>query len=143
MSTHASSNSRAKPLFVGDDGVLCMSSLNLTAPPCHRPRRRRRRRRRDDETTMTTTRTARNFFLNDRSGRCDSFGPKIVKIRAILAIFRPFEVLGCQKSRIFERPFTPRGWLRSASNFGKTHFRRFPTFHFSTSKKKKSGIFLD
>ena len=23
----------------------------------------------------------------------------------------------------FERPFTPRGWLRSASNFGKTRFR--------------------
>ena len=35
-----------------------------------------------------------------------------------------------------EWPFTPRGWLRSASNFGKTRFRRFPTFHFSTSRKK-------
>ena len=64
-----------------------------------------------------------------------SYRPNIVKIRAILAIFRPFEVLGCQKSRIFERPFTPRGWLRSASNFGKTRFRRSPTFHLSTSKK--------
>ena len=36
--------------------------------------------------------------------------------------------------RNFERPFTPRGWLRSASNFGKTRFRRSPTFHFSTWK---------
>ena len=30
------------------------------------------------------------------------------------------------------RPFTPRGWLRTASNFGKTRFRWSPTFHFST-----------
>ena len=30
----------------------------------------------------------------------------------------------------FEWPFTPRIWLHSASNFGKTRFRRFPTFHF-------------
>ena len=35
----------------------------------------------------------------------------------------------------FERPFTPRGWLRSASNLGKTRFRWFPTFHFSTPEK--------
>ena len=34
----------------------------------------------------------------------------------------------------FERPFTPRGWLRSASNFGKTRFRWSPTFDFSTPK---------
>ena len=74
------------------------------------------------------------IFSKNRSRRRDQFGPKIVEIRAILAIFEPFEVLGCQKSRIFERPFTPRGWLRSASNFGKTRFRRSPTFHLSTSK---------
>ena len=36
----------------------------------------------------------------------------------------------------FEWPFTPRIWLRSASNFGKMRFRRFPTFHFSTPQKK-------
>ena len=36
---------------------------------------------------------------------------------------------------IFKRPFTPRAWLRSARNFGKTRFRRFPTFHFSTPQK--------
>ena len=36
----------------------------------------------------------------------------------------------------FERPFTPRTSLRSASNFGKTRFRRFATFDFSTPKKK-------
>ena len=41
-----------------------------------------------------------------------------------------------QKMPNFEWPFTPRIWLRSASNFGKTRFRRFPTFHFSTPKKK-------
>ena len=76
------------------------------------------------------------IFSKSRSRRRDQFGPKIVKIRAILAIFEPFEVLGCQKNRIFERPFTPRGWLRSASNFGKTRFRRSPTFHLSTSKNK-------
>ena len=80
-----------------------------------------------------------NFFSKNRSRRRDQFGPKIVEIRAILAIFEPFEVLGCQKSRTFERPFTPRGWLRSASNFGKTRFRRSPTFHLSTSKTKKLG----
>ena len=34
----------------------------------------------------------------------------------------------------FERPFTPRGWLRLARNFAKTRFRRSPTFHFSTPK---------
>ena len=37
--------------------------------------------------------------------------------------------------RNFERPFTPRGWLRSASNLVKTRFRRSPTFHFATVKK--------
>ncbi|MEC8278891.1 MAG: hypothetical protein VX026_14320, partial [Myxococcota bacterium] len=42
----------------------------------------------------------------------------------------------------FEWPFTPRIWLRSASNFGKTRFRRFPTFHFSTSKEKNWRKFL-
>ena len=32
----------------------------------------------------------------------------------------------------FGRPFTPRTWLRSARNFGKTRFRWFAMFHFST-----------
>ena len=38
-------------------------------------------------------RALRSFeiFSKNRSRRDDSFGPKIVKIRAILAIFRPFE----------------------------------------------------
>ena len=40
-----------------------------------------------------------------------------------------------QKMPNFEWPFTPRIWLRSASNFRKMRFRRFPTFHFSTPKK--------
>ena len=38
--------------------------------------------------------------------------------------------------RNFERPFTSRTKLGSARNFGKTRFRRFATFHFSTLKKK-------
>ena len=42
----------------------------------------------------------------------------------------------------FEWPFTPRIWLRSASNFGKMRFRRFPTFHFSTPKKFFWQFFL-
>ena len=43
---------------------------------------------------MATATTARNFFSNFSLGRRDRFGPKIVKIGAILAIFRPFEVFG-------------------------------------------------
>ena len=39
-----------------------------------------------------------------------------------------------KKNRNFERPFTHRGWLHSASNFGKTRFRGSPIFHFSTPK---------
>mgnify|MGYP000751084504 CR=1 FL=1 len=31
------------------------------------------------------------FFSKNRSRRCDDFGPKIVKIGAILAIFQPFK----------------------------------------------------
>ena len=37
----------------------------------------------------------------------------------------------------FERPFTLQGWLRSASSFVKTRFRRSPAFHFSTAKSSK------
>ena len=36
---------------------------------------------------------------------------------------------------IFESPFTPQTRLRIPPNFAKTRFGRFPTFHFSTSKK--------
>ena len=43
--------------------------------------------------------------------------------------------------RNFERPFTPRTWLRSARNFGQTRFRRFATFHFSTPKKDLGRFF--
>ena len=38
--------------------------------------------------------------------------------------------------------FIPRGWLRSAPNFGKTRFRQSLTFHFSTPKKEFPAIFL-
>ena len=34
----------------------------------------------------------------------------------------------------FDGSFTPRGWLRSASNFGKTRFKWSATFQFSTPK---------
>ena len=39
------------------------------------------------------------------------------------------------KRENFKRPFSPRGWLGSARNFGKTRFRRFATFNFSTREK--------
>ena len=104
---------------------------------CHRPR--------DDGFAKFSRKffenVGANFFSKNRSRRRDQFGPKIVQIRAILAIFEPFEVLGCRKNRIFERPFTPRGWLRSASNFGKTRFRWSPTFHFSTPQKNRQKHF--
>ena len=47
------------------------------------------------------------------------------------------------KRENFERPFTPRGWLRSGSNLAKTRFRRFPTFHILTSKNFFWQNFLD
>ena len=46
----------------------------------------------------------------------------------------PFKIFHFWKMRNFGRPFTPRGWVRLASNFGKTRFRRSPTFHFSTPR---------
>ena len=45
-------------------------------------------------TTSTTMTTSIDDFSNDRSGHDDQFCPKIVKIVAILAIFRPFEDFG-------------------------------------------------
>ena len=77
----------------------------------------------------------RKKFWNDSFHRCDWFCQIFVQIGAILAIFRPFEVFGVEFFRNFERPFTPRGWLRSARNFAKMRFRRFPTFDFSRSEK--------
>ena len=44
-------------------------------------------------------------------------------------------------SRNFERSFTPRTWLRSASNFAKARFRQSPTFYFSTPKKQIGKFF--
>ena len=41
----------------------------------------------------------------------------------------------------FERPSTPRTWLRSARNFGNARFGRFATFDFSTPKKKNRQNF--
>ena len=94
-----------KPLPVGltrlgtDERCGGFSALRA----CHRPR--------DDGFAKFSRKFFENvgakFFSKSRSRRRDQFGPKIVKIRAILAIFEPFEVLGCQKSRIFGRPFTP------------------------------------
>ena len=50
-----------------------------------------------------------------------------------------------EKCENFKRPFTPRGWLGSARNFGKTRFRRFATFDFSTPKtfSKKNLKFFE
>ena len=98
-------------------------------------------------TMMTTTmprwrRRSFEKFSNFSLCRRDRFGPKIIKIWAILAIFRPFQVFRVNFFRNFERPFTPRGWLRSARNFGKTRFRRFPTFDFSTPKQIFQMLFF-
>ena len=49
---------------------------------------------------------------------------------------RLLTLINAEATSNFERPFTPRTWLRSASNFGKTRFRRFATFDFSTPKTK-------
>ena len=49
---------------------------------------------------------------------------------------------GAKKIRNFERPFPPRGWLRSASNFVKMRFGRSPTLHFSMAKTSKKIYFL-
>ena len=78
-----------------------------------------------------TTGSRKNFWKSSLRC-CDRFRPIFVQIGAILAIFRPFEIFGVEFLPNFERPFTPRGWLRSARNFAKTRFRRFPTFDFST-----------
>ena len=51
---------------------------------------------------------------------------------------RLLTLINAEATSNFERLFTPRTWLRSASNFGKTRFRRFATFDFSTPKKKFS-----
>ena len=45
----------------------------------------------DDDKRKNLEKT--KFASNDRSGQDDQFCPKIVKIGAILAIFRPFEDL--------------------------------------------------
>ena len=49
----------------------------------------------------------------------------------------PWGLLAEEIVRNFERTFTPRGWLRSAPNLGKTRFRASPTFKFSTPKTSK------
>ena len=46
----------------------------------------------DDDDERKNSKEAK-FLSNDRSGHDDQFCPKIVKIGAILAIFRPFEDL--------------------------------------------------
>ena len=71
-------------------------------------------------------------FSNESLSRCDQFYQIFVQIGANLAIFQPFEI--SIFFRNFERPFTPRNQLRSASNLAKTRFRRSPTFHCSTAK---------
>ena len=43
-------------------------------------------------------------------------------------------MMGTAVGLIIRRPRMMAGWLRMPSNFKKTRFRRFSTFHFSTSK---------
>ena len=71
--------------------VTTASDLYLSENGRRRPWQRRRRR-----IFLKTFRSVRSlqFFSRNRSCRCDSIGPKIVKIGAILAIFWPFEVGG-------------------------------------------------
>ena len=83
-------------------------------------------------------RVAPKTFSNESLSRCDQFYQIFVQIGANLAIFQPFEI--SIFFRNFERPFTPRNQLRSASNLAKTRFRRSPTFHFSTPKKNGLGL---
>ena len=54
---------------------------------------------------------------------------------ALLAYRYPQIFRRTAASANFERPFTPRTWLRSARNFGNARFGRFATFDFSTRKK--------
>ena len=49
-------------------------------------------------------------------------------LRFARSFVRPFVRMFVRS--FFVRPFTPRGWLRSARNFAKTRFRRCPTFDF-------------
>ena len=63
-------------------------------------------------------------FANESLSRCDQFYQIFVQIGANLAIFQPFEI--SIFFRNFERPFTPRNQLRSASNLAKMRFRRSP-----------------
>ena len=48
----------------------------------------------DDDDDEQKNAIKAKFLSNDRSSHDDQFCPKIVKIRAILAIFRPFEDFG-------------------------------------------------
>ena len=54
---------------------------------------------------------------------------------------QPFKVSHFSKMWNFERTFTSRGWLRSASNFGKTRFRWSLTFRFRHRKKMFGSFF--
>ena len=62
-----------------------------TLRACHRPRRRRFR---EVFLRFFFENAGAQFFSKNRSRRCDRFRQIFVKIGAILAIFRPFEV--CQ-----------------------------------------------
>ena len=63
-------------------------------------------------------------FSKDRSRRCDDFGPKIVKIGAILAIFRPLKKK--EKIRFFFRRWCPGGGVCGSGEFGR--FGNFADF---------------
>ena len=71
--------------------------------------------------------------VNPPTTQTDSSAPKV--------LFKtPSRILICFAN--FERPSTPRSWLRSLRNFAETRFRRFPTFHFSMPQKNLSTFCL-
>ena len=90
-----------------------------------------------------------NFFetstgrlpLDDGSDWRETLGKHISDDPRHFIFRRPTKKVDVLKN--FERPFTPRGWLRSASNFGTTRFRRSPTFHVSTLETFFNMIFFD
>ena len=126
----------------------------LVSHACHPPRRMRRIFRAPRMPPTPRANVSTNFSKFSRcagrethrksnSGRRNLFS---VKFPASYDPWRPkkhrkTETKKIEKIANFERPFTPRGWLRLAWNFAKTRFRWFPTFHLSTLKTMKFSDF--
>ena len=78
------------------------------------------------------------------SGRPGARDPSAVKVSAPYDAWRlkKRRKTETKKNANFERTFTRRGCLRLAWEFGKTRFRWFPSFDFSTLEKKIGDIFF-